>query len=137
LDTQASFRTLIYKHSEFLEESLEAIKPILLKPPNENLYELRLIQCKTRPYILENLCKFISEKGSQLRSLKLISMQLSVHCVANIAELIKNSIFLEQLDLSRNGLLPVAFPELLRVISKNRNLRWLSLSSNLMVTIKD
>jgi len=43
LDTQASFRTLIYKHSEFLEESLEAIKPILLKPPNENLYELRLI----------------------------------------------------------------------------------------------
>jgi hypothetical protein len=60
LEFQAEFRTLSYKHSEFLEKSLEAIKPILLKPPLENLYELRLNSCKTVPAVLENLCKFIS-----------------------------------------------------------------------------
>jgi hypothetical protein len=46
-------------------------------------------------------------------------------------------VWLEQLDLSRNGLLPPAFVDLLSVISKNRNLRWLNLSQNSMVRAQD
>ena len=132
---QEYFRSLNYKQNDFGAESLEALKPILSKLPSQNLHELRLVQCRSPPAVIENMCNFLSNGGLQLRSLKLVQMHLSPRCITQIAELVKNSVWLEQLDLSKNGLLPKAFPTLFEVIDKNRSLKYLDLSYNLVIPI--
>ena len=50
----------IYKNSSFLDQSLAAIKPILIKPDSRHsLLDLRLVRCATEPRIVQGLIEFM------------------------------------------------------------------------------
>ena len=56
-----SFTSLIIKHNEFLQNSMSALSPILLRPIGNNLSELRLVSLKTAPYVIDDLLSVICE----------------------------------------------------------------------------
>ena len=57
--------------------------------------------------------------------------------MANISEYLANSQFLEDLNLSWNNLRPKDFECLFPVLSSNRTLRTINLSSNMIIDKKD
>ena len=64
-------------------------------------------------------------------------MQLNNSSMANISEYLKNSEFLEDLNLSWNNLRPKDFEVLFPVLSSNRTLRSINLSSNMIIDKRD
>ena len=65
-------------------------------------------------------------------------MNLGPNCVKIIADLVKNSVWLTQLDLSKNErVLPKHWIVLLEVLNKNRCLSWVNLSYNMLVAPLD
>ena len=97
-----------------------------------------MVTVKSPAYIVDDLCLFLSLEAQSLRSLKLIDMNLSPTSISRIADMVKSSGWLEQLDLSKNaGLTPKNWLPMLEVLSKNRTLTWVNLSHNLLVSTKD
>ena len=135
---QNYFTHFDYKQNQVLSKSLAQLKPILAKSPPQNLHELRMVTVKSPVYIIDDLCLFLSLEAQSLRSLKLIDMNLSPTSISRIADMVKSSGWLEQLDLSKNaGLTPKNWLPMLEVLSKNRTLTWVNLSHNLLVSTKD
>lgn len=69
----------------------------------------------------------------QIRSLSLVRMQISKNCLDKIAVFVKESQYMEDLDLSWNNFLPLDFCNLFIVLSRNITLRSLNLSCNTIV----
>ena len=134
---QNTFKVFYYKHNSFMEESLEALKPILLKQHPNHLSELRLISCQTTTSITEGLVEYILEEAYSLQTLGLISMQVTEEALNNITQIVEKSIWLESLDISWNSLKPSSFRNFFEVLEKNRNLQFLNLSHNMLVPRKD
>jgi len=75
----------------------------------------------------------MADEEVQIRSLSLVRMQISKICLDKIADFVKDSMFLEDLDLSWNNLLPLDFCHLFNVLSRNLTLRSLNLSCNTII----
>ena len=73
----------------------------------------------------------------ELRTLGLVQLHISQIGIQNVAKLLDESAFLEELDLSWNDLIPLHFTPLLESISKNKQLRSLNLSWNIMIDKAD
>lgn len=69
----------------------------------------------------------------QVRSFSLVKMQLGKTSLDKIADFVKESQYLEELDLSWNNFLPLDFGHFFNVLSRNLTLRSLNLSCNTLV----
>ena len=69
----------------------------------------------------------------QVRSLSLVKMQISKICLDKIADFVKESQYLEDLDLSWNNFLPLDFGHLFNVLSTDQTLRSVNLSCNTII----
>ncbi len=69
----------------------------------------------------------------QLRSLYLITMQLTKPSLDLIAQLVEDSDNLEDLDVSWNNFLPGDFTNLFNALSKDKEIRTLNLSCNMII----
>ena len=77
------------------------------------------------------------EVKPQLLTLGLVQLHLGQVAIEIVTRFVKMSDFLEDLDISWNDLIPIHFPPLLDVISKNRRLKSLNLSWNTMIDKAD
>lgn len=66
------FQKLVYKNNVFMDNSLSAIQPILLKRDPKHLVELRLANLVTEQYVITELLEFMTEKMVNLRTLGLV-----------------------------------------------------------------
>lgn len=138
LSKQDNFRSFHYKQNQFLKNSLEALKPILAKSPPACLYELVMVSVRSQPSVITEMCSHIYTEAHNLRSLRLVSMNLSGNCVRIIADAVKNSSWLTQLDLTKNErVMPSGWIYLLEVLDKNRTLSWVNLSHNMLINPMD
>ena len=133
LHTQKAFRKFYYKHNVFMQESLEALKPILLRQAPNHLQELTLVSCTTNQNIIEQLTDELLEEAYSIQKIGLISMQVSELALNNIGTIVKQSIWLESLDISWTSLTADCFKKFLGCLKDNRNLKWLNLSHNTLV----
>ena len=83
--------------------------------------------------VVEDLINFIVEEKVQIRSLSLVKMRLTKACIEGVTTLIEQSEYIEDLDLSWNDLLPNYFYSLFKVLARNRTLRNLNLSCNMII----
>ena len=121
---------MVYKRNEFKALSLAALKDyILILTPPTNIHELRLVDCNTSPDIMRQLLSFLSKNPCYLRSLALVQMQLNF-ALDDLAKLVEDSEYLQDLDISGNDLLPLHLAPLLLVLANNKKLHTLNLSWN-------
>ena len=73
----------------------------------------------------------------QLRQLALVKMQLNKHCLEIVSQLLLESQYLENLDLSWNNFMPKDFAVLFDVLADNKTLRSLNLSCNTIINKAD
>ena len=131
------FEKFVYKNNIFMEEALGALKPILLKKSPENLLELRLVNLTTELKIIDELLEFMTVLRVQLRTLGLVQLHLSQLAIEKVARFVDESVFLEDLDVSWNDLIPMHFTPLLEALSRNRKLKSLNLSWNTIIDKAD
>ena len=55
------FTSLVIKHNDFYQHSMDALRPILGRNIGSNLEELRLVSCKTSPAILDEMLDILVE----------------------------------------------------------------------------
>ena len=72
LEQMPGFQKLVYKNNVFMDNSLSAIQPILLKRDPKHLVELRLANLVTEQYVITELLEFMTEKMVNLRTLGLV-----------------------------------------------------------------
>ena len=138
LQLQTTFRSFQYKQNHFLQNSLQALKPILDKPPPSNLHELVMVSVKSQLNVITELCSYVKNMAHHLRSLRLVSMDLSANCIRIISKHLHHSPWMTTLDLTNNKkVAPPGWLSLLEVLNKNRTLSWLNLSHNMLVEVKD
>lgn len=82
---------------------------------------------------MSEMIQFMVDERIQIRSLSLVRMQLSKISLDKVADFVKESQYLEDLDLSWNNFLPLDFGHLFNVLSRNLTLRSLNLSCNTIV----
>lgn len=127
------FQKFVYKNNVFLEESLEMLKPILkLKSPRD-LQELRLVNLQTKPEVIRELLDHMTQCRVELRTLGLVQLHIDQLAIHTVARFVEESNFLEDLDLSWNDLIPSNFVPLLDVLSRNKMLKSLNLSWNMII----
>ena len=126
-------RLLFYKENIFSDNSLTAIKPLLLKRYPNNLRELKLVKVNTSSQFIEDLLQFMIDERSSLLSISLVQMNLPSSIMPTIVEYLEKSVQLEELDLSWNKFKPADFVSLLKMLSNNVILRVLNLSWNLLI----
>ena len=69
-------KLLFYKDNIFGAESLNSIKPLLLKRYPKNLLKLKLVKIKTSPAIVVDLLRFLTDEATSLSSLSLVQMNI-------------------------------------------------------------
>ena len=131
------FWTFVYKNNVFEYEGLNAMKQILARPDPCNLHELRLVSCTTNTLVTSELINYLVIGRVHLRSLSLVKMHVDKLSLARLATFVENSEYLEDLDVSWNDLLTNDFDPLLHVLSNNKTLVTLNLSSNIIIDKKD
>ena len=80
-------RSIIVKDNHFHEESCAVLGVILERQVPNNLEELRLIQIKSGPIVISELCQMLAESCS-LRKLALAAVELSDLNVDELCEII-------------------------------------------------
>ena len=71
-----SLKVFVYKDNQFLDQGLQAIKPLLTRPDPHNLLELKLVNCVTSPRVMDSMLECMVDNQVHLRSLALVKMQL-------------------------------------------------------------
>lgn len=84
-----SLNHFVYKNNILMNQGLQALKPILLRPSPYNLKELRLVNCDTSELLMEELIDFIVTENVQLRSLSLVRMRVTRLCIEEISGLVQ------------------------------------------------
>ncbi len=87
--------------------------------------------------LLTDLLARIRDDGIYLRSLGLIQMYLNQTHLEIISQILTSNMYLDDLDLSWNGLIAKDFKVFFKSIGINRNLQSLNLSWNQMIEIAD
>ena len=105
-------------------------------PPPHNLVELRLVNCQTQPVVMRDLVSTISHQTIYLRTLALVQMN-QCFSLDSVAELVKNSEYLQDLDLSGNNLKTMDFAPLLKVLAVNKVLYSVNLSCNRIIRLSN
>ena len=72
-----NFEKFVLKRNEFMENSLQGIKPILTRPSFQCLQELRLVNCVTTPKVMEELLDFMIIENVRLRTVSLVQMGIN------------------------------------------------------------
>ena len=119
---QKHLQEFVYKRNAFGEQALEALRPILQLAPPHNLHELRLVNCETQTRIMQDLLRTLADSESNyLRSLALVQMKINFG-LHDLADIVSDSKFLTDLDLSANDCMPHHFAPLLKAIAHNKTL---------------
>ena len=84
-----------------------------------------------------DMVNFMVTEKVQLRQLALVKMHLNKNCLEIVSQLLLESQYLENLDLSWNNLLPKDFAVLFDVLADNKTLRSLNLSCNTIINKAD
>lgn len=95
---------------------------------------LRLVSCRTSAIVVFGLVKYLLDNDIQLTQLGLIDMQVSELTLELIGKYVSRNKSLEQLDLSWNKCEPKAFRPLISALGINRNLNYVNLSSNVLLS---
>ena len=66
------FKKFVYKNNVFLNESLDAIKPILVHRSPRDLQELRLVNLQTTKEVIRELLDHMTICRVELRTLSLV-----------------------------------------------------------------
>lgn len=101
-----SLKSIVIKHNEFMDESEKALEALLDREYPRNLEELRLVSCKTSPKVVNKLVRRLAE-GCQLKRLSLVQMQFADTNFPLVQQMLNQSPFLLELDLSWNQLKPL------------------------------
>ena len=131
------FRRFYYKDNGFYANALEAIQPILVKPSPNNLRELRLVNCKTSDKFVNQLVQFLATRNFSLKSLGLISMQLSAAGLEYLCDFLERAYWLEDLDISWNDFRPQDCRRFFQLLAANRTLQTLNMSMNAILSFND
>lgn len=94
---------------------------LLDRPFPQNIEELRVVSCKIGPLVSASFCNQLSVKCN-LRKLALVQTQLSNKSTQDLCQIIKQSRFLIDLDLSWNEMTSSSMMVLAQAISENRQL---------------
>ena len=105
----------------FLDESYEALAPILKRLVPNQLDNLRLIGVRTVPLITGKIMESLSD-GCHLRRLSIVNGELSDITVRLMCNVIKKASFLIELDISANNMTSSRMLELSSVLAENRKL---------------
>jgi len=124
-----SFNRIIYKQNHFDELSMEAIRPILMKPRPHNLKELTIIDCKIFSKISQELV-FELNIQCNLEKLSLVHCNLTDPTFKVLIKVLENATELKNLDLSWCERNSADFLDFYEVLSENKRLTHLNLSWN-------
>lgn len=125
---QLGFKALTCKKSNLDVQAISVIVELLQRPFPQNLEELRIINCKVKPVVIEKLLAPIPD--TRLRRLALVGAGMDTKTLARILELLTKSTSLIDLDISWNLLGPEDLKRLFAFLSENRKLISLNVSWN-------
>ena len=126
------FKSIIYRHNEFSDESMEGIRPILIKQFPNHLSELRISNCRMSPQVTEELINAVCSRCF-LKSLEIGKAPISKEMMVKLADYMQSSKFIEELDLSWNSMHPTSLTYFLGKLEENKRLSFLNLSYNNIV----
>ena len=115
------FKSIVYRHNELDEESLEVLLPLLKKGIPYHLQELRISSCRLQPNIVNELLVAISTR-SFLKQFELAYTALTQSDVDLLGQYALHSKMLEKLDLSGNCMSPTQMISLLDCVKQNKKL---------------
>lgn len=125
---QQQFKALTCKKSNLDAYSTDVIVELLLRPFPFNLDELRIINCRVKPVIIQKLLKPIPD--TKLRRLALVGAGIDTNTFSHILDLLTKSGTLIELDISWNLLGPEDLKRLFALLAENRKLICLNVSWN-------
>ena len=126
------FKSIIYRFNEFSDESMEGIRPILIKQFPNHLSELRISNCRMSPQVTQELINAICQRCF-LKNLEIGRAPISKEMMVKLADYMQSSKHIEELDLSWNSLHPASFTYFLKRLQENKRLSFLNLSHNNIV----
>ena len=126
------FKSIIYRHNELHEESLDGLRLLFEKRVPYHLEELRVSACRITPDVTTDLIQAIMEKGS-LKQFELAETVLFEDDIEFIGDFMQRSRELEELVLSGNSMVPNQMDMLMQVIRHNKKLVQLNISFNNMI----
>ena len=124
--------SLVLKQEEFGQRSVQAIKPIMMRPRPNNLQVLRLIDCKIPTQVTRELISTLKENNS-LKVLGLVNAKISEQSMQDLGEIVAQSNVLRELDISWNVLKPQCYNTLIESLGENKTLISLNLAMNRIV----
>ena len=114
------FKSILYKMNSFRELSIQNLRPLLLKRLPNHLEEIKLIDCQLNGTHICKLIDLLFETNSQLKTLSLVNANQTESSFDKIIQFLRESEFLQDLDLSWNKLPPTSWRKFLAVIAENR-----------------
>ena len=99
------FKSIIYRHNELHEESLDGLRKLFENKVPYHLEELRVSACRITPDVTTDLIQAIMEKSS-LKQFELSETVLFEDDIEFIGEFMGRSRELEELVLSGNSMMP-------------------------------
>ena len=122
---------LSYCHNAFGEKSLRALMPIISKQQvKHSLRALHLKHCKMTAKVTNDLLFSFTRARNYLRSLSLVNVNVNQTNYRELCQLLRSSRYLQELDISWNGMRCHHMYEIIDVIIENRTLQDLNLSYN-------
>ena len=106
------------------------LRPLLMKRLPNHLEELTLIDCHMNSSLVFRLMEMIIDTKCQLRKLGLVNANHSESSFGKIIEFLRESDYLEELDLSWSKMRVEQWIKFLEVIKDNRKLVYLNISYN-------
>lgn len=101
------------------------------------MQELRLVHCQTTPAVIQLLINYLLENDIPLLSLGLIDMKIPPESIEHLAQYINKNNFLKKLDISWNELNSKSYIPLIQALGKNRQLTYVNLSHNILLSSKE
>ena len=126
-----ALKKLSVARNEFGEQTLEAMKALLAKRFPNNLAELTIEGIKLKPQLTTNLMNSLN--SSNLRKLQLIQLNMTDESFNQFVEYVRKC-QLEELDLRESKVTAAQFLTMLEVLKNNKQLKWLNLSHNNLVS---
>jgi len=123
------FKKIIYRRNVFMQDSLDAMLPILQRKVPHHLEELRIENVKISPDITSQLFDALHER-SYLTKLGLVNMNFNAYSFQKFCDFIETSNTLEEFDISWAKVGHLSLEVLLEVLSRNRTLKTVNLAHN-------
>ena len=123
------FKALTYKQGIINKRAIESLVPLMTRPVPNHLEQIQIIDCKVPPTLIEQLLDELL-CNSRVKKLALVNLQHSEKSFEKLAIVVKQSIYLRELDISWSNVRPPLMLKLLKELSENSTLESLSLAYN-------